>query len=603
MPFALSNRYTPPMREATTQPPKVKGISLRWRAIALFVAVGVAPAAVVGVLLTGVNTRAVVIAERQRQAAVASELSGQSLRHVVDVMDDTRALATAISLAAGSSDPADAMAGVRSLLASRRGIDAVRFEVPSARVDTVIQTEHRRRPVPASTPALRALANERGVAFLVQPDGSGIVVAGVEPARDGGAQGYVSAEVELAVLDTVLADLAGSHFDDPRVSLMVVDSTRHVVAQHNAGRLSRGADASGLPIWGMLPEGASWAERVAIVGNVSIDGEASVANVVTVPSLGWAVAIWRPQAVAYGVLSEMRRNMLIASVAALVLAVVAGWFAGRSVTRPVLHIAEQAQRIGRRRWDEVRVRVDRGDELGQLASSIQQMADDLRAGEQEIAREAKLRGDLSRFLSKELVDAILEGRHPLSLGGHRAEVSVLFADVVAFTPLAESRPAEEVVKLLNELFSMLSEIVFRHHGMVDKFIGDCIMAVWGAAEAQPDHAVRAVAAADDMMRFLETAAAGWRETYGVEIRLGIGINSGQALVGNVGSSKRMEFTVIGDVVNVASRLETIARPNQVLLTEATRSGLGDTFDVVALGGHDITGRKGRTEVFALAQDI
>jgi len=128
------------------------------------------------------------------------------------------------------------------------------------------------------------------------------------------------------------------------------------------------------------------------------------------------------------------------------------------------------------------------------------------------------------------------------------------------------------------------------------------MAVWGAAEAQPDHAVRAVAAADDMMRFLETAADGWRETYGVEIRLGIGINSGQALVGNVGSSKRMEFTVIGDVVNVASRLETIARPNQVLLTEATRAGLGERFEVVALGGHDITGRKGRMEVFALAQD-
>ena len=100
--------------------------------------------------------------------------------------------------------------------------------------------------------------------------------------------------------------------------------------------------------------------------------------------------------------------------------------------------------------------------------------------------------------------------------------------------------------------------MFRHGGTVDKFIGDCIMAVWGAPSAQDDHAARALAAAEDMMRFLETANEGWQEKYDVEIRLGIGVNSGEAIVGNVGSDKRMEYTVIGDVVNVAARLEAIA---------------------------------------------
>jgi class 3 adenylate cyclase len=228
-----------------------------------------------------------------------------------------------------------------------------------------------------------------------------------------------------------------------------------------------------------------------------------------------------------------------------------------------------------------------------------QMASDLEKGEEEIAHQAKLRGDLGRFMSKPLVDAIVRGEHPLALGGKRTAVSVLFADVVGFTPLTEQRDAEQIVKLLNELFSVLSEIVFRHEGTVDKFIGDCLMAVWGAPVPQADHAARALSAAEDMMRFLETANEDWREKYDVEVRLGIGVNSGEAIVGNIGSDKRMEYTVIGDVVNVAARLESIAEPNQVLVAEATRSLAGEAFDLRRLGARRLTGRKTETAVYSL----
>src|SRR5262249_39207141 len=159
--------------------------------------------------------------------------------------------------------------------------------------------------------------------------------------------------------------------------------------------------------------------------------------------------------------------------------------------------------VGLRKWPDIKASTGRADELGKLEGAIDDMAKSLEAGEAEIERQTKLRGDLSRFMSKDLVDAIVRGEHDPALGGERRPATVLFADVVAFTPLSESRPPEQVVAMLNELFSVLTEVVFRHGGTVDKFVGDCIMAVWGAAVSQPDHADRALAAAEDMMHFLE----------------------------------------------------------------------------------------------------
>jgi class 3 adenylate cyclase len=125
------------------------------------------------------------------------------------------------------------------------------------------------------------------------------------------------------------------------------------------------------------------------------------------------------------------------------------------------------------------------------------------------------------------------------------------------------------------------------------------MAVWGAADNREDHAERAVEAAGDMIRFLETANVGWQQKYGLEVRLGIGVNSGTAVVGNIGSDKRMEFTAIGDTVNVAARLEAIAAPNQVLLSEDTAQLAGELFETRLLGERKLPGRSSPTRVHEL----
>ena len=149
-------------------------------------------------------------------------------------------------------------------------------------------------------------------------------------------------------------------------------------------------------------------------------------------------------------------------------------------------------------------------------------------------------------------------------------VTVLFADVVAFTKLAENREPEETVALLNELFTVATEILQRRGGIVDKFIGDCVMAVWGAPHSYPDDAERAVAAAEDLRRWLDTANRRWKTKYGVQVQLGMGIHTGLAVAGNLGSEKRMEYTVIGDPVNEAARLCDLAKStHDRLLASAT----------------------------------
>jgi len=255
-----------------------------------------------------------------------------------------------------------------------------------------------------------------------------------------------------------------------------------------------------------------------------------------------------------------------------------------------------ADDLAARRFDR-RVTVNTRDELAVLGDVLSSAAADLQASEERIREEEAIRRDLRRYLDSDLVDRVVRREQDMKLGGERREISVLFADVVAFTPIADSLAAEETVGLLNELFTILTEIVFRHEGTVDKFIGDSVMAIWGAPQLQPDHAARAIAAAEDMMRWLEAGNQGWRQKFGVTVELAIGINSGHAVVGNVGSETRMQYTAIGDVVNVAARLESIARPQQILVTHATKALAGDDFQYSSLGPRQLVGRRDPVKLF------
>ena len=573
---------------------------VRTFATAILFASAILPAAAIAWWMAGLYRGAVETTEKQIQSSVLAELSSAILNRIEDVHSDVDAVAAALAFAASDrSGRGDSLDAVRAVLATRTNIQAVRFEVPSANVSTVLR--HRQvqgADVPPIRKQWRETADSRAYAFTVQDDGQGLIVVKVPPLAESAPGGYVAATVDLKPLAERVREVAETRFDSAHVRILLADEQRHLVAGFGLVQ-APGQSIEALPVWQLLPTRASGTRRVGVISEFSEGSETFVGAVETVPALGWAVAVWRPKSEAYQSLSALGPRFFGAAVAVLLLTLITGFFVARAVTEPISMLVKQARLIGQRRWRELTIRSAGNGELGQLSSSLRDMATELEAGEAQIEREARLRGDLSRFMSQDLVRAIVRGEHSLELGGKRATITVLFADVVAFTPLAEGESPERVVSLLNELFSMLSEVVFRHQGTVDKFIGDCLMAVWGAPVETGKHAVLALEAATDMMNLLETANETWKTKYGVELRLAVGINSGEVIVGNIGSEKRMEYTVIGDTVNVAARLEAIAKPNQVLLTSSTRELAASGFEVVALGNHRLTGRAAGTEVYEL----
>lgn len=188
----------------------------------------------------------------------------------------------------------------------------------------------------------------------------------------------------------------------------------------------------------------------------------------------------------------------------------------------------------------------------------------------------ELKTAFSRYVSPAVVDTIIADPSKLRLGGERKNMSVLFSDICGFTSISEKLSPDKLVEILNIYLSRMTAIVFEERGVLDKYIGDAVMAFWNAPFEQPDHACRAVTTAIKMQKVLDEMNA--KKEFGeVEIRIGVGINTGDMVVGNVGGEARFDYTVIGDNVNLGSRLEALTRQYKVgaIVTEATRGACGD----------------------------
>jgi adenylate cyclase len=209
----------------------------------------------------------------------------------------------------------------------------------------------------------------------------------------------------------------------------------------------------------------------------------------------------------------------------------------------------------------------------------------------EVARrDAVARSRLERYFAPAVAARIAERRSAPRPGGERLPATVLFSDVRGFVGLAESSAPEAVAAHLSEYFEAMVEIVFAHGGTLDKFIGDALLAVWGAPEPGPDDPGRAVAAALAMRRTMHELNIQWRAEGKPALSAGMGLHAGEVFAGMIGSSRRLEYTVIGDVVNVASRLCDAAGPGDILVTTAVQAALSPGISVVRRGDLALSGR-------------
>ncbi|MCG8544131.1 MAG: adenylate/guanylate cyclase domain-containing protein, partial [Alphaproteobacteria bacterium] len=306
----------------------------------------------------------------------------------------------------------------------------------------------------------------------------------------------------------------------------------------------------------------------------------------------WTVGAYVPED---QVNTELRRLLLsgLAGLAVLAVSILAAFVMGRRLARPIRRMARSAAQVGTLDLDDVApLMPSRIRELQDQASAFNTMLGGLRWFE--------------TYVPRSLVKRLMASGESRQFESAERDVTVLFTDIVGFTPLSESMPAADTAALLNRHFALLGACIESEGGTIDKFIGDALMAFWGAPEAQDDHAARACRAANAIVAAVAADNAQRRDRGLPALRIRIGIHSGPVVVGNIGAPGRINYTIVGDTVNAAQRLEALGKELDdgadvtVLVSATAADAVGRAaFDLTALGAFEVKGKQAPMEVFRL----
>jgi adenylate cyclase len=275
---------------------------------------------------------------------------------------------------------------------------------------------------------------------------------------------------------------------------------------------------------------------------------------------------------------QNKKSIISLTLTIILVGILVALLMGLRFSHPIERLVHATQEIGRGNYHH-KVQLGRNDELGKLATAFNQMGN-------ELLRKSRMQESFGKYVGAEVLDMILANPEGGWLKGHRNQATTLIADIRGFTAFSDAREPEAVVEALNEYFEIATRIIIRYGGYIDKFIGDAVLAVFGVPVYRRNHLQRALAAALDLQVELKKASGGGNTLLNA---VGISIDSGEVVAGNIGTQEKMEYTVIGDSVNTASRLNGLAGPGEVIISQAVFQQMGSLVDAEPLGPCQIKG--------------
>ena len=285
------------------------------------------------------------------------------------------------------------------------------------------------------------------------------------------------------------------------------------------------------------------------------------------------------------------RTISLITLLMLFLGIVTACFISKRISRPINEIVDGSNQIVQGNH-QFQFEEQRKDELGQLMSSLNTMTKGL-------LRKQEVEKTFSRYVSPNVAGSLMDNPETTNLGGSHVEATVIFADIAGFTAISEQLEPERINKLLNDYFTVIDKIAVRYGGHIDKYIGDCAMILFGAPVPDEEHGLNAVKCAVEIQHTIDSVNLERREQSRIAVDFCIGINSGTMLAGNMGSENRMEYTVVGNAVNIASRLSSVATAGQIVVTKKMHDtlALSSLFATSYLNTHKLHGKSHPIEIW------
>ncbi len=325
----------------------------------------------------------------------------------------------------------------------------------------------------------------------------------------------------------------------------------------------------------------------------ALTGEEAILAHARIPSPGWALgAVFSKRELEQEMVS-LNRAMIGLAAVGVALLLIPSVLISRSISKPLRQMAEASHRVENGDLDIDLSNINSHDEVGQLAKSLTDMSRGLR--ERDFIRDT-----FGRYLTKEVVKRILESQDGLKLGGESREISMIMSDLRGFTALTSTMRPEDVIKFLNRYLSNMVDILIELRGTIDEIIGDGILAFFGAPEPAEDHPARAVACALKMQNAMDEMNRRNEEEGLPHLEMGVAVNTGSVVVGNIGSEKRSKYGAVGSQVNITGRIESFTTGGQVLISQSTYDKLQDLLEIKNVLEVEVKGIHGKVNIYEVS---